>query len=261
MDAPSTQGGSDLPPDFSQTSSSTGQYGSDLPPDFNQASASSSTAPPPPSTPLVPPTNFLTIERVDHAIKGTYSIDPTMPCPPGIKPSVGADGKELHMRLASKNGSVDAVVEIIRAPDAKGPARLDVDSKNGAINVKYDGQQNHFRLRAASNNGSVRVHIPSTFIGTISTVMKNGGLHFSAAVQARLTTFSERNGEGRFFIGDYVESGYDTDETWLMDHLHIDAHNGNVKIKFNDEDDVGADSSKGKGGANGKGFFNRIFGS
>jgi len=193
------EAGGALPPSYEDsTDAPSTERGSELPPDFSQAS--SSTAPPPPSTPLVPPSNYLTIERDNASIKGTYAIDPTMACPPGVKPSVGADGRELHLRLASNNGSVDALVEIIRGPDAKGPARLDVDSKNGAVVVKiHDRQQNHFRLRVASHNGAIKVHIPSTFIGTVSTQMKNGGLHFSPAVKARLTTFSERNGEGQLF--------------------------------------------------------------
>ena len=89
--------------------------------------------------------------------------------------------------------------------------------------------------------------------------MKNGSLRFDSAVQPRLRTFSEVNGEGRFFLGDYLNSGYEDDETWLMDHIRVEAHNGSVRIKFTEDNSDG--SSEGKGKESGaKGFLSRLFG-
>ncbi|KAF8590730.1 hypothetical protein K439DRAFT_1328929, partial [Ramaria rubella] len=83
--------------------------------------------------------------------------------------------------------------------------------------------------------GNVTLRLPPTFHGPVFTDLKNGTLTFSPAMQARLTTFSMRDPEGRFFLGDYVGSGYENDVTWSGDHLCAEAHNGQVKICFSNE--------------------------
>jgi len=249
-----------LPPSYSETESAADDPGpaypsSELPPSFSETSRIL-------RPPLAPPTNYLTIERPNHSIKGTYAIDPTLPVPPGAVVGKGQDGRDLHMRLASQNGAIDAVVDIIRGVDAKGPARLDVESHNGSVSVTiHDLRQNHFRLRVASHNGSVTVRIPPAFIGTVSTRLKNGKLRFSNEIQERLSTFSEVKHEGRFFIGDYAASGYESDETWLMDHIRIEADNGDVKVSFLNDEPFDNFKGKGKGKeSGGKGFFGRLLG-
>jgi len=83
-------------------------------------------------------------------------------------------------------------------------------------------------------------------------------------VQEHLQTFSEIKNEGLFFIGDYVATGYEGDETWLMDYIRVESDNGSVKISFTEEDEeqtLSGSDRKGKGKApNRKGFFSTLFG-
>jgi hypothetical protein len=113
---------------------------------------------------------------------------------------------------------------------------------------------NRFRLKATSRYGSVVVRLPLTFVGTVSTWLKYGKLTFSPDVQARLMTFSEQNNEGRFFIGDHASLGYEDDESWLGDHLRVEAEHGRVKIEFVHEEAP----TPGKGSSSKKGFFSRL---
>ncbi|KIJ42412.1 hypothetical protein M422DRAFT_143050, partial [Sphaerobolus stellatus SS14] len=181
---------------------------------------------------LTPLTNFLTIKRKNDTIKGTYAINPTLPPPPGSVISTDSDRKNLNLNLASTNGSINAVVEIIKGADNKGPAHLQAESKNGSVTLVI---QNRFRLRAASENGSITLRIPQTYTGTISTKLKNGSLKFDSDFRTKLHTFSVVEEESRFFLGDYISAGYENDETWLMDHIRVEAHNGSVKIGFIEE--------------------------
>lgn len=95
-----------------------------------KASSSSS-----PTLSLAPPTNFLTIVRDINAIKGRYTIDPSMPEPPGATPVAGDDGKFLNLSIVSDYGSIDAVVDLIRNYNANGPALLALDSRYGSITI------------------------------------------------------------------------------------------------------------------------------
>ncbi|KAF8590729.1 hypothetical protein K439DRAFT_1627469 [Ramaria rubella] len=243
--------GDQLPPTYTESTISTdsttlSDISSQDPPPSAGASSSGSTAPP-----LSPPTNFLTIFRPNQSVKGSYTIDPSLPVPPGTTPSNGSDGKQLNARLASQNGAVDVTIELRRSGDSKGPARLEASSHNGSVTVAvHDARLNRFRLHAASQNGSVTVRLPPTFEGSISTNLEWGKLVFSTAIQARLTTFSENGSEGRFFVGDYAGSGYENEETWLGDHLRAQTRNGRVRISFLDEPNV----TEARGG-----FLGRLF--
>ncbi|KIJ42407.1 hypothetical protein M422DRAFT_31345 [Sphaerobolus stellatus SS14] len=246
------------PPAYSESTISGSASGSEYatgPPEASSSSAERTTLAIPTRVALTPPTNFLTIERKNDSVKGTHAINPTLPPPPGSVISTDSDGKNLNLNFASTNGSINAVVEIIKGVDNKGPAHLQAESKNGSVAlVIHDAQQNRFRLRVASANGSITLRIPQTYTGTISTKMKNGSLKFDSKLQTNLHTFSVVGEESRFFLGDYISAGYENDETWLMDHIRVEAHNGGVKIAFIEED-----GGKGKE-ACGKGFFSRLLG-
>lgn len=200
-----------------------------------------------------------------------------MPKPPGVHPSIDVDGKPLNMHVSTTNGAVGVVIELSRSGDVKGPARLKAESRNGSVTVtvvsrvvlssrmlrrysvihsQHDKRLNRFRLHVTSMNGAVTVHLPSTYVGTVSTGIKNGDLKFSPAIHKRLVTFSEKNKEARFFIGDYASLGYEDDDTWLGDHLRVESHNGRVMVDFVDEESEA--SPRGKSSSNGKGFFSRL---
>jgi hypothetical protein len=123
--------GDQLPPSYTDSEYSVPE----APPPVHTSFPSSSSSLPTPTPQLSPSTNFLTIVRDHNAIKGDYTIDPSMPVPPGAVPSVGDDGKPLNMRVESTHGSVNIVVELVRGGDVKGPARLDVSSRHGSATV------------------------------------------------------------------------------------------------------------------------------
>lgn len=124
-----------LPPDYSEvTSTSTLSTHDQASPNFSEASGST-----PPFalnfSPLAPPTNYLTIEKTNSSVKETYSIDPTLPVPPNAVKSKDKDGRDLNLRLFTLNGSVRAIVDLVRGADSKGPATLDIGSKNGSAHI------------------------------------------------------------------------------------------------------------------------------
>jgi hypothetical protein len=126
------EAGDTLPPAYTQTYSTASAASQDEPPMQPPPPAPSSSSTP--TQPLSPPTNYLNISRPNASIKGTYTIDPSMPMP-GVEPPLDADGNKLNMRLDTKNGSINAIVELIRGPDAKGPARFQTTSHNGSVTV------------------------------------------------------------------------------------------------------------------------------
>ncbi|KIJ42413.1 hypothetical protein M422DRAFT_48252 [Sphaerobolus stellatus SS14] len=125
------------PPAYSESTMSGSVGGSEYaagPPEASSSSAERALATPTRVT-LTPLTNFLTIERKNDPIKGTYAINPTLPPPPGSVISTDSDGKNLNLNFASTNGSINAVVEIIKGVDNKGPAHLQAQSKNGSVTL------------------------------------------------------------------------------------------------------------------------------
>lgn len=117
---------------------------------------------------------------------------------------------------------------------------------------QHDKGQQRFRLLATSHNGSVTVRIPATFTGPISTRRRNGKLVFTPAIQARLTTFSDQQHEGHFFVGDLAASGFETDESWMADAVRLESVNGKLTIAETDEQATAPGSNKG--------FFSRLLG-
>src|SRR5882724_6658540 len=117
-----------------------------LPPSYTEAAPSPSSLPPPspppvassslsaPSRLLSPPTNYLTISRLDDSVKGKYTIDPSIRMPSSVIPSLGKHGRTLNAYLKSNN-SIDVVIQLIRGPEAKGPAQLEALSLNGSVTV------------------------------------------------------------------------------------------------------------------------------
>lgn len=118
-----------LPPAYTQADPPSALPPTPPPP---MEASSSSSAPPPP---LAPPTNYLTISRPNDSIKGTYTINPSMNVPCSVGPVITSDGRMLNAQLKSKNGTVDVVIQLIRGPDAKGPAQLETTSHNGNVTV------------------------------------------------------------------------------------------------------------------------------
>lgn len=238
------------PPSYAETTPAESSAGDSvgLPPSFSDG-PSTSTASSIPRPPLVPPSNFLTIERGNNSIKGTYSIDPTLSAPPGVVRPVGNDNRDLHLLLKTTNSSIKSVVDVVKSVDAKGPARLQAQTTNGSITLTiHDPQQNRFNLRAITTNSSINIYIPRKFTGPVTTRTTHGSVTFAPSVQEQLRTFSEVASEAKYFIGDYVSTGYENEETWLMDQLFVQTTNSSIRIYYaDDESDQASDDPKGKG--------------
>lgn len=242
----------DLPPDYSEATASP-STSNQSPLSFSEHSGSSTSESVPPAhsttesafTPLARPTNYLSIRHLNSSIDGVYSINPTLPAPPGA-------ATNLNLQLVTQNGSIKTIVEIVRGVDSKGPARLEMQTQNGHVDATViDRGENRFRLHVTTQNGSATICIPSTFIGSIHARMLSGQVQFSPDVQQHVTILSEVDNERRYFIGDFTANGYQDEETWHMDHLYIEAQNGNATIQFaSDEPSLNGTS---------RGFFGRFF--
>ena len=243
-----------LPPTYSETVASDSYADPELP-SFAAGSSASPTLTGERRAPLLPTCNFVTIERGNHSIKGNYSINTSLPTPPGVGPSSGRDGKPLNLCLKTTNGSINSAIHLIRGTSAKEPARLQAQSTNGSITLtivrivslyslftysnfylQHDSHLTRFRLRAASTNGAIAVYIPRGFIGPVCTRTRNGSTKFSPGIQQHLQTFSEVGADKSFFIGDYIAAGYQDDEIWNLDHISVETTNGSIQIFHADEE-------------------------
>lgn len=99
--------------------------------------------------------------------------------------------------------------------------------------IQHDRRQNRFRLTAISHDGNIVLNIPPTFTGSIVGKLNRGTIKFGTEVQAQLTVLSEQNKESRYFIGDYLRTGYRDDESWTMDHLYVESHGANATVVVN----------------------------
>ena len=81
----------------------------------------------------------------------------------------------------------------------------------------------------------------------------NGATHFSPAIKAHLTLFSEMDGMQRSFLGHFNPSQSDIGTPWEGDELSIESTNGGVKVFFDDETEAPPLSLFSQS------FFSRIF--
>jgi len=234
----------------------------------------SSSSPPPTMTPELPgpvalkskPTNYLSLNRENNPIKGTYTIDPFMSIPQSLLPALESETVRKNLKVYAKNGSVDVDITLlvnaeklsIDDADRRNRATLDVGSHNGSVNVKLRRINTPtsrvpipFHLNVSSHNGAVTIGMPSTFEGLLTIHAKNGSVKLSDEITRRIAMHNEEKHTQRCFVGD-ISSFNDSDGDWPGDKLDVDAYNGRVKVFFVDE----ADSEASKRG----GLFSRIFG-
>ena len=112
-----------------------------------------------PSPPfLTPPANFVSIVETHNAVRGSWTIDTTLPPPPAFVRPVSSParsnpglfrkiasffpetpdryvGPTPNLKLKSTHGRVDANVRIVRGSANLKPARIDVRSTHGSIRL------------------------------------------------------------------------------------------------------------------------------
>ncbi|KAF8745724.1 hypothetical protein RHS02_01209, partial [Rhizoctonia solani] len=191
---------------------------------------------------LPPPCNYLVQRRSNDSIKGTWYVDPTMPIPDALLPSIESfDGlwnesdqkarkerKKLEKKgkrrdeilpapnairpnllLSSNNGSINAKVHVVSSDGQPRTGLIIAEGSNGSIvlDIKTYAPQ-PLRIFAISENGSVRVRLPHTFEGAVTASSKYGSIKISDSIKSRMTTFSTLSDTTRAFIGDWQAVGF-----------------------------------------------------
>ncbi|KAG8717844.1 hypothetical protein FRC09_013579 [Ceratobasidium sp. 395] len=169
-------------------------------PHLNSPPPRSPGARPPPSPFSAPASNFLTIKREKADITGSWNINTSLPFPPSVARTTSGDsdssseagttdissiqpssvssagtsssiaGSAAHpnLKLFSPRGKIDAAIRVSGAPRAW----LEAISREEDISITFPPNANGaprapIRLFARSTNGSVQVHLPHGFTGTL----------------------------------------------------------------------------------------------
>ncbi|KAF8323280.1 hypothetical protein DL93DRAFT_666040 [Clavulina sp. PMI_390] len=217
---------------------------------------------------ITPPTNYVSIRNVRDSVKGSWTIDPTLPRPPFLppspvvlisSPSMGSTiseanaqqsqgflakllnsngpgirdkypGPEPHLQLYSTYGKVKANVRVVRGSITSLPARLDARSSHGSVKLKIASRgSQRLNIVAVSTFDKVDVALPRDFRGLVRHRTLRGSYKPSSAIAANSNTLSMERGVGISFI---ASSGSDD---WPVDMLTIHSTFGSMKIKYNDE--------------------------
>ncbi|KAG9088367.1 hypothetical protein FRC06_002064, partial [Ceratobasidium sp. 370] len=154
----------------------------------------------PPSPFSAPASNFLTVKREKADITGSWNINTSLPFPPSVARTASADsdtsseagttdvssaqpssvssagtsssvaGSAAHpnLKLFSPRGKIDAAIRVSGAPRAW----LEALSREEDVTITFPPNSNGaprapIRLFARSTNGSVQVHLPDAFTGTL----------------------------------------------------------------------------------------------
>ncbi|CAE6487028.1 unnamed protein product [Rhizoctonia solani] len=248
---------------------------------------------------LPPPCNYLIQRRSNDSIKGTWHVDTAMPVPDAlIAPIQDFDGtwneadqtarkerKKLekkgkgrsdnlptptngirpNLMLSSHNGSVDAKVHVIASDDQLRTGLIVTETRNGSIVLDIKTYSIHpLRIYALSENGSVRVRIPSTFEGAVVASTKYGSTKISDPIKSRMTTFSGVADTTRAFIGDWQAAGTPSDPflSWSGPLIHIASRNGSVHLSYSEagSEEAGNEEDAGGFSSSFRGFMSGLFG-
>ncbi|KAF8684268.1 hypothetical protein RHS04_01625 [Rhizoctonia solani] len=167
-------------------------------------------------------------------------------------PKLANEGVMPHLMLASKNGSVQAEVNISSSDGVPRLVTVVAESNDGSVKLTINGPPDQsLRIFATSMDGSVRVRIPPTFEGAIWMTTDDGSINISDAIKPRLTNFSISNKTARCYLGDWQSAQFghikgaassssleseDPFKTWTGPLVHIYAHDGSAHIAYTGED-------------------------
>ncbi|KAJ7624256.1 hypothetical protein DFH06DRAFT_1445927, partial [Mycena polygramma] len=207
-------------------------------------------------------TNFLSLNRDNESIKGTYAIDPSVKVPEFLLPPLAAGETEAtrpNVYLHTTNGSIDVNVFLVGCGDAKRRVDIVLESSNGSISVKLHDAHAHTRppinLKARSVSGNITLHIPHSFRGPLTFTSHNGALRFPGALAGHVTTFGDADHMQRCFVGDFADWAQQP-EGWMCDEIDVKTENGAVKVQYD-----GAEMGTGTAGLVGKKhtFLGKLF--
>ncbi len=140
------------------------------PASFSVASSSSSLSPPSPTSvvPSIPRSNFLSIQRNNTSLKGSYVIDPTLDVPEAVLPPLEPGQERKNLLLECQNGGINAEVYLVgpgvggsageeeseNGMSKKRPTTIEVTGRNGFIALKL------VRLSASTNDAKRSLAMP-----------------------------------------------------------------------------------------------------
>lgn len=90
-------------------------------------------------------------------------------------------------------------------------------------------------LSAKSQNGDIKLCLPSSFHGPISLSYQHGEIKRSSALNKNLVTFSERGGLAQCFLGDFSKYVEREGKGWNGDELVAEVIHGDVKLEYDDD--------------------------
>ncbi|RXW22747.1 hypothetical protein EST38_g3117 [Candolleomyces aberdarensis] len=209
---------------------------------------------PGPSEPLPKATNFVSLFKLNGSVKGTWVINPTIPLPaPFLQPVDPSQTENVrkNLYLKSHNGAVSADVSLV--PTVSDEASrveqssfvvLEAETFNGSVTLKlheltsaYPGKSRlPLRIKLNTYNGSVYVKIPRSFRGMILSQCWWGSTKLSAQVKAQVAYERDEGRIKRMFIGELDETDF-SESSWSGDELNAETRNGNVYVKYEDEEE------------------------
>ncbi|KAG8686334.1 hypothetical protein FRC11_009112, partial [Ceratobasidium sp. 423] len=188
-------------------------------------------------------------ERKNHEV-GWWgrkkSVEPYQP------PKLANEGVKPNLMLSSKDGGVQADVNVSASDGVPRVATIVTESNDGSVKLTVNGPPDQsLRIFAISMDGSVRVRIPSTFEGAIWMTTEDGSVHISDGIKPRLTTFSMSSKTARCYLGDWQSTQFgrtggpssprspepeDPFKSWDGPLVHIYSRDGSVHLAYTGED-------------------------
>ena len=128
---------------FFSSSSELWKKKDDEPPPYLDATASTpseSGLSRPCTIPNIQPSNFISLNRPNEAIKGSWLIDPSLSIPSSFLPPLSADGVRNNLAIESKNGTVDVDVYLLSTSHSKTSTSkfisIHTQSSNGNVRTR-----------------------------------------------------------------------------------------------------------------------------
>ncbi|CAE6476732.1 unnamed protein product [Rhizoctonia solani] len=167
-------------------------------------------------------------------------------------PKLANEGVRPNLMLSSKDGGVQAEVNVLASDGVPRVATIVAESNDGSVKLTVNGSPDQsLRTFAISMDGSVRVRVPPTFEGAIWMTTEDGSTHISDGIKPRLTTFSMSGKTARCYLGDWQSTQFGHNKASTLSHspepedpfkswdgplVHIYSRDGSVHLAYTGED-------------------------
>ncbi|RXW22758.1 hypothetical protein EST38_g3118 [Candolleomyces aberdarensis] len=227
-----------------------------------------------PTLPTPKASKFVSLAKPNGAIKGTWSIDPSLIVPAPFLPPLQrgeTDQSRKNLYLKTNNGAITADVTLVTGlsrstSDARSAVSFEALTFNGSVKFSLretsPGQARlPMKINIESLNGAIHVSVPRSFRGIVVGTTFNGNTKPSEEIASQIQFDTEDGRTRRFFIGDFSAEDFSSGSNWAGDEVNANTKSGSIKIRFVDEidptpstSDAGIYYPKSTGG-----FFSRIW--